>query len=203
MRNRFKDQGVIKVNMEYAKNRRGKLQSPVSKAIASINIAKQCRYKGKKAKYSQANANTQSELFIKKRIKTKLYPNIPHTSDTYGISEKPVAPNGKAIRSIHLKNLFLQLGSSVEYAKPTFSQYKSMVERFFGESTRLLNRNPSTTFANISMLNYDPAKGPLIDVHALRKFCAGISSTHITRTGIRPAIFQENTTNKSKVACND
>jgi putative transposase len=99
----------------------------------------------------------------------KLYPEIEHTWDAYGIPEVIVVDNGKEFYSEDFDDACQQIGAEVEYAPRKAPWYKSSQERFYRTlNTGLLHELPGTTFSSIfEKKDYDPTKHVVISMDAL------------------------------------
>lgn len=97
------------------------------------------------------------------------YPGIQHEWDAYGLMETAVVDNAKEFRSAHFEDACLQLGIVIQHAPVRLAWYKPSIERYFGTlNTRLLHRQPGTSFSNIfDRRDYDPAKNAIIDFPTL------------------------------------
>jgi putative transposase len=98
----------------------------------------------------------------------KLYPEIEHTWDAYGIPEVIVVDNGKEFYSEEFDDACFQLGVEIEYAPRRAPWYKGSMERFYRTiETELYHELPGTTFSGIlDKLDYDPTKHALISIDA-------------------------------------
>jgi putative transposase len=99
----------------------------------------------------------------------KVYPEIEHTWDAYGIPEVIVVDNGKEFYSEEFDDACYQIGTEVEYAPRRAPWYKASMERFYRTvNTELLHELPGTTFSSIlDKKDYDPTKHALISLDAI------------------------------------
>jgi putative transposase len=101
----------------------------------------------------------------------KLYPEVEHHWECYGIPETIVVDNGREFHSVDFEDACLQLGIITEYAPPGNPEYKGSKERYYETlNNQLLHSMPGTTFSNIlDRADYDPLKNAIIDVEDLKK----------------------------------
>ena len=99
----------------------------------------------------------------------KLYPDIKHAWDAYGIPEIITVDNAKEFYSKDFDDACLQLGIVTEYAPRRAAWYKGSMERFYRTlDTELLHELPGTTFSKISdKIDYDPTKHAVISLDAV------------------------------------
>jgi putative transposase len=99
----------------------------------------------------------------------KVYPEIEHAWDAYGITEVIVVDNGKEFYSEEFDDACYQIGTEIEYAPRRAPWYKASMERFYRTvNTELLHELPGTTFSSIlDKKDYDPTKHALISLDAI------------------------------------
>lgn len=107
-------------------------------------------------------------IFPKNNVK-KIYPEIEHDWECYGIPELLIVDNGKEFHSEAFFDTCNGLGIPYQHAPPLHPWYKGVVERHFGTiNKKLLNNIPGKTFESIAAkADYDPVKNAVISFSAL------------------------------------
>jgi len=101
----------------------------------------------------------------------RMYPEIEHLWNVYGIPELVAVDNGPEFHGDGFEDACLQIGSVISYCPVKKPWFKAIVERYFGTVNRkLLHQLPGTTFSNIfEREDYDPAKNAIIPLDTLLK----------------------------------
>ena len=92
------------------------------------------------------------------------YPSIRNDWPTYGVMERLVLDNAPEFWGKHLEDACRQLGINIQFGQKGRAWYRGSIERSLRTAnTRLLHRQPGTTFSNImDRADYEPGKNALI-----------------------------------------